>query len=388
MMKRPSVANGLVASLALLGPFAGGCGDDAAPETSNIGGSAGAAGVGGSGVPMAGSAGLAGAGVGGAQGGSGAVSGNGGTVSAGAGAGGAVAGGASGASGAGGATAGMSGASGSGASGGASGASGEAGTAGSSAGSGGSMGGASAGCGKAVTTGTSQQTMTAFGLERGYYLSIPDSYDPMVPQRLVFGYHGSNYTGIMMRTYLDLEEAPLEEGSIFVYPDGLPLEGQPDHIAWELDEDGRDIAYFDELLAKLQSEFCIDNDRIFVNGQSFGGLMTNAVGCLRGDVVRAIAVVAGSGPRANSCQGQVAAWLTHGMDDESVDFASGEASRDHWVEANGCSTATMPGEPAECQAYQDCDPGHPVIWCPHVDDGGHQHPSFGREAVRQFLAQF
>ncbi len=389
MMKRPSVAKGLVASLALLAPLVGGCSDDGNPETSNTGGGAGAAGAAGSAVPMAGSAGIAGAGAGGAQGGSAAVGASGGSVSAGA--AGVVTGGAGGASGAGGSTGGTSGAagaSGAGASGGTSGASGTAGAAGSSAGSGGSMGGASAGCGKAVMTGTSQQTMTAFGLERGYYLSIPDSYDPMVPQRLVFGYHGSNYTGVMMRTYLDLEEAPLEEGSIFVYPDGLPLEGQPDHIAWELAEDGRDIAYFDELLAKLQSEFCIDNDRIFVNGQSFGGLMTNAVGCLRGDVVRAIAVVAGSGPRARSCQGQVAAWLTHGMDDESVDFSSGEGSRDHWVEANGCSTTTLPGEPAECQVYQECDPDHPVIWCPHVDDGGHQHPSFGREAVRQFLAQF
>jgi poly(3-hydroxybutyrate) depolymerase len=231
--------------------------------------------------------------------------------------------------------------------------------------------------------------MTAFGLERGYYLSVPSTYDAAVPNRLVFGYHGSNYTGIMMRQYLDLERAPLVMGTVFVYPDGLPLEGQPDHIAWELDADGRDIAYFDELLQKLQSEYCIDPERIFVNGQSFGGLMTNAVGCLRGNVVRAIAVVAGSGPRGSaSCQGQVAAWLTHGMDDDSVSFTSGEASRDHWVEANHCTTMTLPGMPAACLNYQGCDAGHPVIWCPHVDDGGHQHPSFGRAAVREFLASF
>ena len=47
--------------------------------------------------------------------------------------------------------------------------------------------------------------------------------------------------------------------------------------------------------------------------------MTNAVGCLRGDVIRAIAVVAGSGPNnASQCKGPVAAWITHGMDDENV----------------------------------------------------------------------
>jgi hypothetical protein len=33
-------------------------------------------------------------------------------------------------------------------------------------------------------------------------------------------------------------------------------------------------------------------------------------------------------------------------------------------------------------------PGYPVIWCPHVGDAGHQIPSFGREAMRRFLASF
>ncbi|HVR19272.1 MAG TPA: hypothetical protein VMS65_06245, partial [Polyangiaceae bacterium] len=257
-------------------------------------------------------------------------------------------------------------------------------------GSGGASGkGGSTGCGKAGKTGVGQQTMTAFGLERGYYLSVPATYDSSVPNRLVFGYHGSNYTGIMMRQYLDLERAPLVAGTIFVYPDGLPLPDQPDHVAWVLTDGERDLAFFDELLAKIQSEYCIDPERIFVNGQSFGGLMTNAVGCLRGDVVRAIAVVAGSGPRGSaSCRGQVAAWLTHGMDDDSVSFTSGEASRDHWVAANHCTMETLPGVPAQCQNYQGCDAGYPVIWCPHVNDGGHQHPSFGRAAVREFLASF
>jgi len=117
--------------------------------------------------------------------------------------------------------------------------------------------------------------------------------------------------------------------------------------------------------------------------------MTNAVGCLRGNVVRAIAVVAGSGPRNSAmCQGQVAAWLTHGMDDDSVSFASGEASRNYWVQANHCTNMSMAGTPPQCLSYQGCYAGHPVIWCPHVGDSGHQHPSFGREAVRQFFAQY
>lgn len=39
-----------------------------------------------------------------------------------------------------------------------------------------------------------------------------------------------------------------------------------------------------------------NDTRVFVNGQSFGGLMTDVIGCQRGDTIRAIAVVAGSNP--------------------------------------------------------------------------------------------
>jgi hypothetical protein len=37
---------------------------------------------------------------------------------------------------------------------------------------------------------------------------------------------------------------------------------------------------------------------------------------------------------------------------------------------------------------QGCDPEHPVIGCPHVNDGGHQTPSFARKAYRDFLGSF
>jgi poly(3-hydroxybutyrate) depolymerase len=256
-------------------------------------------------------------------------------------------------------------------------------------GSGAGGSGGSVGCGKTGSkTGQFQAQISSAALDRGYYLSVPADYDSNKPYALIFGYHGSNYTGQKMRTYLDLEKAPLVGKTIFVYPDGLPLPNEPDNVAWILTEGSRDLVFFDDLYKKLNEEYCIDPNRVFANGQSYGGLMTNAVGCLRGDVLRGIAVVAGSGPRGTSCKGQVAAWLTHGTDDDAVSFASGEKSRDFWLAANHCTTMTVTGTPAQCQNYQGCDAGYPVIWCPHTADGGHQHPSFGRAAVREFFATF
>ena len=253
----------------------------------------------------------------------------------------------------------------------------------------GGAGPSTSGCGKTPTmTGAFQTTIAVAGVDRGYFVSIPTGYDPAVPRALVFGYHGSNYTGRMMRTYLDMEKAPLVSKAIYVYPDGMP---PPDATsrAWELTATGKDMPFFDAMLAQMSADYCVDSSRIFVAGQSYGGLMTNAVGCLRGDVVRAIAAIAGSGPNSPSqCKGPVAAWIIHGMDDGNVAFTSGQRSRDHWLMANGCAATTTQGTPMQCVNYDGCMPGYPVIWCEHINETGHQQTAWGRVAVREFFAGF
>ena len=263
------------------------------------------------------------------------------------------------------------------------------GTGGGGSGVAGTSGGSSSGCGKApAQTGAFQATIMVGGVARGYYVAIPATYNPAVPRALVFGYHGSNYTGRMMRTYLDMEKAPLVDKAVYVYPDGLPPADQPSR-AWDLTATGMDMPFFDAMLAQMSADYCVDPKRVLVAGQSYGGLMTNAVGCFRGDVIRAIAAIAGSGPNNTSqCKGPVAAWITHGMDDENVAFTSGERSRDFWLMQNGCTTTTAQGTPMQCQNYQGCMPGYPVIWCPHVGETGHQEPPWGRVAVREFFAGF
>jgi poly(3-hydroxybutyrate) depolymerase len=133
----------------------------------------------------------------------------------------------------------------------------------------------------------------------------------------------------------------------------------------------------------------IDNDRIFSTGFSYGGIMSNTVGCQMGDIFRAIAPMAGSGPRSfggGSCMGEVAAILYHGQSDNIVSFASGQNSRDHWVEANGCDTTTTPGSPSQCVEYNGCNDGYPVIWCEYP--GGHTQPSFGADTTWAFFERF
>jgi poly(3-hydroxybutyrate) depolymerase len=122
---------------------------------------------------------------------------------------------------------------------------------------------------------------------------------------------------------------------------------------------------------------------------SYGGIMSNTLGCSMGGVFRAIAPMSGSGPfqfGTNMCVGQVAAWLSHGTADPTVAFDAGVGSRETWRTRNHCMTTSAPTTPSPCITYNGCDPGYPVTWCEF--DGGHVVPTFAASGIWTFLSQF
>jgi poly(3-hydroxybutyrate) depolymerase len=243
----------------------------------------------------------------------------------------------------------------------------------------------SAGCGKADTPGSDTFTIDVDGLQREYIVKIPSGYDPSHPYRLIFTWHylGGSAAGIaggFGGGYYGLESRSAGS-AIFVSPEGIDA-------AWP-NTGGRDVAFGRAMVEWMRENYCIDNERIFSTGFSYGGIMSNTAGCGMGDIFRAIAPMAGSGPRSfggGGCMGEVAAILFHGQSDNVVSFASGQGSRDHWVEANGCSTMTMPGSPSQCVEYTGCNDGYPVVWCEYP--GGHTQPSFGADAIWAFFERF
>ena len=238
---------------------------------------------------------------------------------------------------------------------------------------------AATGCGLAgAPTGVlSSQTITVGSQARTYVLSVPRSYDPSTPLALVFGWHGHGGTGNGARQSSDIEPAAAG-GAIFVYPDGLGAAGDTD---WDYTATGRDVELFDTLVDYLTSTYCVDRARIFSTGGSAGAYFTNALGCFRGDVLRAIAPVAGGPPSSSdsspvTCTGNVGAWIAHASNDPIVDFTTGGiATRDFWISRNGCSTTLAPVavSPSDCVEYQGCLPDLPVVWCVYTE--GHTWPS-------------
>ncbi len=245
------------------------------------------------------------------------------------------------------------------------------------------------GCGMAAPfVGAMNQTIMVEGMERSYILALPDGYDPAQGYPLVFAWHGRGGDASTSRIYFNVEEAS-QGAAIFVYPNGLPLAEMNDETGWDLDPNNEDFALFDALLAEMNATLCLDG-RVFSTGHSFGGYMSNALGCFRGDVVRAIGLVAGGGPFGGPCVGQVAAWLAHGSLDMVVPLSQGEMSRNHWSDANGCAAETEAVDPAPCTAFTGCDAGFPVTWCEHdiPDFLGHTWPSWAGPAIWKFFAQF
>jgi poly(3-hydroxybutyrate) depolymerase len=213
----------------------------------------------------------------------------------------------------------------------------------------------SSGCGR-TATGTSsyvRASINVAGTDREYFLWVPRTYMPNQAYPVIFRWHGS--TGNGLSGGLEIE-ASSRESALIASPSGIGGN-------WSLSANGVDVQLFDTLLADLESRFCIDTGRVFSYGFSAGGGMTNLLGCVRGNVVRAIAPVEGVLPTSTGCRGPVAGWITHSPDDTVVDISMGRAARDLLLSLDGCGATTMPVSPTPCVRYQGCQTGYPVDFC-------------------------
>jgi poly(3-hydroxybutyrate) depolymerase len=224
---------------------------------------------------------------------------------------------------------------------------------------------------------------------REYIVTIPENYDPSQPHRLVFTWHGrggsaedvavgfsGGYYGLATR---------IGDSTILVSGQGLGTDEDPTDTGWP-NTGGRDIAFVRELLDWLNANYCIDQQRIFTTGMSYGGIMSITIGCQMSDVFRGIAPIAGAlfgGPGDNCSPGPIAVWQTHGSADDVVMIDGGERARDAFLAGNSCATTTQPIAPDPCVAYDGCAAGYPVTWCVHP--GGHTIPAFSADAIAEFF---
>jgi poly(3-hydroxybutyrate) depolymerase len=238
-------------------------------------------------------------------------------------------------------------------------------------------------CGNAAPTGRLDRTIDVGGTTRTYILDVPGAYDPDRAYPIIFAWHGRTGTAALARAYFGIDDLAGAD-ALIVYPQGLPVTADPNDTGWELTPNGRDVAFFDAMLAAVQGEYC--TGRVYSMGHSFGGYMSNSLGCYRGGTgpsdVRAIAPIAGGGP-FGSCQDPISAVVIHGMQDMVVPFSEGVSARDRWLGAAACGTSSSPIAPAPCVEYSGCTAGLAVRWCAHDETAGAGHgwPSWAAQAA-------
>ena len=256
----------------------------------------------------------------------------------------------------------------------------------------------SAGCGKAAGLTNGRATIDVSGKMREYILALPADYDQNHPYRLVFGWHpwGGSAQQVAGGGYYGLQ-SEAKGTAIFVAGEGLDFGGNGK--GWG-NENGQDIALLNALLERLRSQLCIDENRIFSTGFSFGGMFSFAAGCSSTSMMRAIAPMAGNTSVAGCQTGTrpVAMMGFHGTDDATVAIDGGRAGRDAFVKRNKCSTQTMPTtptwcdvagqkyQPCMCVTYQGCADGYPVIWCEYK--GPHMQAPNSGASLWSLFSQF
>jgi polyhydroxybutyrate depolymerase len=241
----------------------------------------------------------------------------------------------------------------------------------------------SAGCGSTAPVASGRFTIDVAGAARDYILELPDDYDASRPYRVIFGWHPRGGSAEQVANgfgggFYGLEQ--LADGSaIFVSPEGID-EG------WA-NTGGRDIAFLDAMLGRLEAELCMDESRIFSTGFSYGGMMSFAVGCARGDVFRAIAPMAGA--LYSGCadgDAPIAVLGFHGISDTVVPLANGATARNVFVERNGCEPQEMGADELGCRSFAGCADGFPITWCQFA--GGHTPAPASAQPIWDFFMQF
>jgi len=261
----------------------------------------------------------------------------------------------------------------------------------------GGAGGTSPGCGAGKTTsscgksGGTKCTLTSNSKTREYYLILPANYNASKAYPVVIMLHGMIATAEMALSWF--KEIPTNmPDAIYIAPQGLKHKetgggANGNEVTGWANVDGEDIQFMKDLLAAAQKDYCVDTQRAFAVGFSYGAMFSYAIGCELGGIFRAVAPMSGAIMSGCNLSGKpVAMWASHGTSDSLVPVASGRQARDKILQQNHCGTQTAPVDPSPCVAYQGCDAGYPVTWCEW--DGDHNRPPFGNTAVAAFFKQF
>ena len=262
----------------------------------------------------------------------------------------------------------------------------------------------------APSTSTRLKGVMSGGKARLAILDVPADYDATKPYRLIFSWRqlgGSdtgNATGLHPAgdgpnfdaahyAYFGLRRESLNanQPAIFIAPDTDPA-----GALWNYDTDS---VYFDDLLKLLTDNLCIDENRVFTTGFSYGAMMSFGLSNGKASKLRAAVTMAPSQFGPSAASGPIAYMSTTGMSDGTCRWGNATSGGEGCVmthaKANGCTipstfpTAAVGSKKYVCYDFEGCMAGYPVKVCtfdgPHtpssVDDG----TQVGEDGLKAFI---
>lgn len=251
-----------------------------------------------------------------------------------------------------------------------------------------SGGGACAG--KTGVAGTRQVTIASGGLERSFQIDVPASALQGEPVPLLLVYHGVLSSGAEIEANTSFPQKAAAEGFITAAGNGI---GQ----SWNAGvccqpaqgENIDDVGFTRDMVAAIESEYCIDPSRVYATGFSNGSAMVFRLACEAADLFAAFAPVGGSlalfpcepsQPRPTQ--------IINNVSDPLVAFALGEFSFGELLKLNACDDAreTVQLAPtASCEIAPQCAAGATTEFCA-VQNVGHRWPGGATDPNGEFNA--
>lgn len=242
----------------------------------------------------------------------------------------------------------------------------------------------SAGCGKTAppSGAVDYLKIVAGGKSHDYSRIIPANYDPNEALPLVFSLHCAGLTAQQYRGAqgVSTENGANAEKAIVIYPEAT-VTGE-----WNETCGGEDMVMLQAIADMAKDNFCINTNRVFLTGFSWGADMTNAAGCCLGKTFRAVQPMSGGemATGGGMCQTPTPAYMqTYGTLDEVYSQDSIQGIIGTYGSLQGCkSTYTMKNN---CKVYDGC--AHPVIDCA-LDGVHHTIPDDSKAKMWDFFTSF
>lgn len=136
------------------------------------------------------------------------------------------------------------------------------------------------------------ETITHDGIERTYYVYVPESYDGSQAVPLVIGLHGAGGSAVEMAYFTNLDDIADVNGFLLVYPNAI--DARWDYLDVPLEEGDTvvdDVGFIGALIDKMTEDYRIDESRVYVFGFSNGGLMSVRLRCALADRLAAVAAI-------------------------------------------------------------------------------------------------